>query len=600
MRRRLTLLCKWVGLLKRSLGLIHSAAPATAVATCTVVLIQGALPALTVVLGARLVDSLALQQAESMLWMAVAWLGTMMIGSMLNPLGLALQGTLTEKLTAQVNLTIMRKTASFVGLEELEDPSFHDRAEIIRRESSWRPINLLVYTLGNVRNATSTLAMLLVLGSVHPVVPVLIAFATLPQAYASFRLQQNAFEAMMDASPDSRRMRYYRDVMLNEHHAKEIRVYGLASFFQQRFEAAFSAIHTAMNRARWNQARWCTVWVAVKMAATGVGLGWVVRGAGRGEYSVGTILLFAQASFQANQSLVSLVEESTMLYDTLLYMEKLFDFADQAERRPARAGPLNRVSAPMGTGVEFRDVSFSYRKPERVLDGVTFSMRPGEVVALVGENGAGKTTVAKLLAGLYTPDSGEILLDGYRLDDYDMQSWRDSIAVVFQDFARLCLTAGENIALGDLAADPGLVQRAASLSGADSFIERLPQRYDTLLGRSFEGGVDISGGQWQQIGLARAYMRQSAQVLILDEPSAALDVQTEADLLERFRQIAGGRAVLLISHRLSAVSIADRILVLEDGKVSEMGTHKALLEQRGSYARLFTLQASKYFDSEGV
>ncbi|MBP9201505.1 MAG: ATP-binding cassette domain-containing protein, partial [Gemmatimonadales bacterium] len=308
------------------------------------------------------------------------------------------------------------------------------------------------------------------------------------------------------------------------------------------------------------------------------------------------VLTFLAASFRQSRDLIQRTLLSvSQLVEQSLYLDDLFTFLGIAPRIRSRPGALP-VPAPFREGFTFEDVGFRYPGSERwAVRHLTFQVRPGERVALVGENGAGKTTLAKLLARLYDPTEGRILLDGRDLREYSVESLRANVGVIFQDFFRYDFALGENIAVGDVAriADAAAITDAAERSLADSVAARFPAGYAQLLGRRFEGGVDLSGGEWQKVALARAYLRD-AQLLILDEPTAALDARAEYEVFQRFSELTGGRMAVLISHRFSTVRMADRILVLRQGELLEEGSHEALLRLGGLYAELFQLQAAGY------
>lgn len=326
--------------------------------------------------------------------------------------------------------------------------------------------------------------------------------------------------------------------------------------------------------------------------------GWVIWQASGGAFSAGNLGLFAQSILLVQQDLAWTAQNVALTHEALRYMGRFFTFLDARPTIPVALSPLPVPSA-LRQGVAFANVRFAYPGGPEVIRGISFSIQPGEVVALVGENGAGKTTIVKLLARLYDPTEGTVLVDGQDLRQYDLEGWRRSIAVAFQDFARFALTAGENIGIGAVEAldDGQRIAAAARLSGASAVIDELPQGLETLLGKQFEGGVDLSGGQWQKVAIGRAFMRD-AQVLILDEPTAALDPRSEHEVYQRFAALVRGKAVLLISHRLSAVRMADRILVLEHGEIVESGAHEELLALQGRYAEMWNLQAARYQSEE--
>lgn len=591
-------------ILVRCLPLLWKASPVYTTGVVLAILLQGVLPAIGVWISKPLVDKAVgvaigtgVQPREVGL-LAGVWLLAVLIGSALTPVIGALQGLLTDKLTAHINLEVMKKASGLPDLSVFETPSFYDDLQVIQQEAAWRPVNLIVFSIGAVRAILSALTMLVLLGQFHPFIPIVVCLTAIPHAFISFRLQNDAFEVLVWKSPEARKMQYYSSVLLTDSYAKEVRIHGLGDLFTALYRGAFDRVHQATSGVRWRQVHWSVVLAILSVAGSGLSFWWVISQAMEGRVTAGGLMLFTQAVLMAQQGLSSMIENSSMLYETILFMQKLFQFLDF--RSPLRVLPPDqaaKVPVPIKQGVEFRNVRFDYPGGRRALQGVDLRIGPGQVVALVGENGAGKTTVVKLLARLYDPADGQILVDSRDLREYDLAMWRRNVAVVFQDFAKYQLTAATNVAIGAVEAveDRKRIEDAARLSGAATVIDHLPHGYDTMLGKQFDGGVDLSGGEWQKIALARAFIRD-AQLLILDEPTAALDPRSEFEVYQRFAELVRGKSVLLISHRLSAVRMADRILVMDDGRIVEQGTHEELMRMRGLYAEMYEMQASRYQD----
>ncbi|MHC5823653.1 MAG: ABC transporter ATP-binding protein, partial [Nostoc sp.] len=322
---------------------------------------------------------------------------------------------------------------------------------------------------------------------------------------------------------------------------------------------------------------------------------WIVLEALNGKLTAGNILLFIQSLAYVQQNLSQVINSSSNLQESLLFMEDLFNLLDSIPTMLVST-PGKPVPSPIKSGITFENVDFSYPDGRLAITDVSFTLYPGETVALVGENGAGKTTLIKLLARLYDPTQGNILIDGENLKNLDIEAWRQQIAVVFQDFCRYSLTIGENIALGDTEALDNKLQliQASQKSGIADKIEQLKEGYDTLLGKQF-GGTELSGGEWQKLAIARAFTRQEkSQILVLDEPTAALDPRSEYEIYSRFSELVRDKTAILVTHRLASVRLADRILVLKSGKLIEAGTHYELLQKRGEYATLWSMQAEQY------
>jgi ATP-binding cassette subfamily B protein len=349
-----------------------------------------------------------------------------------------------------------------------------------------------------------------------------------------------------------------------------------------------------MKKIRYKQTFYSCIFVALGVIGSGVCFWWVIEQALKGEFTAGDILLFSSTILITSQSLINVVEESSLLYDTLLYMKKFFNFLGIESKISSGDIALNLHDSNFD--IEFKNVSFSYPKSKNlVLNNVNFSVKNGEKVALVGENGAGKTTIVKLLSRLYEVSSGEIFLKNKNINIYDINSLRQNYSVVFQDFAKFQLTIRENIGFGDLNMlnNDDVIAKIITSSGLQNVIERLPKGLDNMVGKNFEGGTEFSGGEWQKIAIARAMLRQ-APLLILDEPTASLDARSEYEIFEKFVEMSKGKTVFLITHRLSTVKIADKVLVLKNGEIVETGNHYDLIKSNGYYAELYKMQAEKY------
>jgi ATP-binding cassette subfamily B protein len=492
-----------------------------------------------------------------------------------------------------VSLRLMEHAAA-LDLVSFEDPVFYDRMERARRQSSAR-LGLLASLAGMAQQLLTLLSLLSAVIFFYPWLLLLLAAATLPVFWGETRFAMLNYSMLFRYTPERRELDYLRFLGASNESAKEVKIFGLGQHLAGRSRRLFDRFYTE-NRA-----------LAIKRAVHGVLLNLVPTGAYYAAYaliilralagtlSVGGLTLMVGAFSRARTIMDSLVSGLVGVSEQALFIKDLFDFLETTPSIISKPGAIS-PPRPIRLGFEFQGVSFSYPgQAKKVLDNVSFSFYPDERIALVGENGAGKTTLVKLLARLYDPTEGRILLDGVDLRDYDVDELRNEIGVIFQDYMRYDMLAFENIGFGRITeiADQDRVRRAAEKSLAATVVANLPKAYNQMLGRRFEGGVDLSTGQWQKMALARAYMRD-AQILILDEPTASLDARAEFEVYQRFVDLTAGKMAVLISHRFSTVRMADRILVLEYGRIAEQGSHQQLVAQGGKYAELFELQAAGY------
>ncbi|WP_233498193.1 ABC transporter ATP-binding protein [Meiothermus sp. QL-1] len=573
---------------------IFRAAPGESTLLLLLLALGGLVPVAVLGLTRLLVDTLVAALGGGSLTPALLWplAGLALLFALdflLTPWVAYLQGSVNEKLTARVHLLLMEKVASTPDLTPFEDPRFHDELQVLRDQAPYQPLNLLVF-LGNAfRGGLTVAGVLFLLFTLAPFFPLLLLLATLPQAWLTFRLQKGVWEALLFGAPEARRMRYFAEVLLSPDGAKEVRLFGLLPFFRGRYLEAFHTLYQTLRRARTRQALGASLLVLLSALFTALALFLGLRQVLLGTSGLGSLVLLLQSVGSLQQSLYGLVQDGGMLYESLLYFERLEGFL----ARPTTLAVSESAQAVSGFAeIRFEGVGFCYPDGRRALEGVSFTLRKGERLALVGENGAGKTTLVKLLLRFYDLGEGRILVDGVDLRELDLKAWRRQVAAVFQDFGRYALTLEENIALADPEhpSDPQRLEEAAKAGGAWALVERLG--LGALLSRSF-GGTELSLGEWQRVALSRAFFRQ-AELLILDEPTASLDPKEEAHLYGRFAELARGKTVLLITHRLGSVQMADRILVLRQGRLVEEGTHQALLERGGPYAELWRLQAEPY------
>ncbi|MFC1525621.1 ABC transporter ATP-binding protein [Candidatus Latescibacterota bacterium] len=500
-----------------------------------------------------------------------------------------------SRLPTYANTLLQEKVNSFKGIALFEEPRFHDALENARRGANCPGI---LYSLGTILvQACVLLATAVLLGRYHILAPIIVFATAVPKAALDHLFQAHEWSVRRSSAPEARQMEYFSEIATGDEHAKEVRLFGLGDTFVGLYRQAFSHLYDQVQKVRLRRAGWNVAAALCAAAGAGVVYGYIAVQAATGAITVGDLVLYTGLLFGLHGNLWRMSNQVSSGYRGLLDLSLFFDFLDLAPHLPVLPeGSRCRVSRPLGTGIVLEGVSFTYPGSDSlVLDHVDLEIEAGRTVALVGANGAGKTTLVKLLTRLYDPTEGRILLDGVDLREYDVDDLRQSFGVVLQDFVHYHLTARENIGFGQVDAMPeeARVLEAAERGQATDVVSRLPQGLDTMLGRQFPEGTELSGGEWQKVAIARGFMRDS-QILILDEPTAALDATSEQALYERFAELVRGRTALFISHRLATVRMADRIAVLDRGRVAEEGSHDELMALGGQYARLFAMQAERY------
>lgn len=596
------LLVRYSRILVRSLPLIWQAAPKEVTFLTFMMIVQGIVPGFSIWINKQIVDAVTsgfnsqqLDNSGTLFYLVFAWVAAILLQSILEPFRDASFRNTNEKISNHINLLILDKANSFSDLIYFEDTNFYNELQLIEEEVSRQPLNLIMFFGNGCQYLINLIIMLILLFPLGWWIPLLLLTTSFPKVYFSFKIQWDIWQTMSRKSPQTRKMKYYSSVLLTDTYAKEVRLFGLGSLFKQRYQEAFVDKYQAMRKIRGKQAWNLSIWEIWSAIGNAVAFYRVVIKAVNNQITAGNILLFIQALNNIQTSLQVLFGEFFSLQEVLIFMERLFKFLDSKPTMELTFSDRN-VPTPITSGIVFDNVSFTYPDGRLALDRVSFTLKPGKTVALVGENGAGKTTIIKLLARLYDPSAGKILIDGIDLKRLDLNQWRQQIGVVFQDFCRYSLTVGENIALGDLTALEKLekLKLAASEAGIADKIDRLENQYQTLLGKQFDG-TELSGGEWQKIAIARAFIREArSQLLVLDEPTAALDPRSEYEIYNRFSELVQGKTAILVTHRLASVSMCDLIMVLKAGKLIELGTHQELLQQQGEYAHLWQIQAQAY------
>jgi ATP-binding cassette, subfamily B, bacterial len=526
-------------------------------------------------------------------WLVVGEFGVAIVGAVLARGIDFLDALLADKYTRHVSIAVMRH-ASQLDLTAYEDPVFYDRLERARVQATDRLA--MIQSIGRlIQQGITAVTMSVSIVVYSPWLLLLLIAGVLPAFLGESHFAFLGYAKNFRQTPIKRQMDYLRVLGGSKEAAKELKLFGLSQYLTDRFASLSDVIYSQdVSLARRRLAAGSVLSVVGTLGYYSA-YAWVIWRTLAGALSIGTLTFLAGAIQQASLNIQQVFSTLAGIADQALFLTDLLAFfgMQPAIRSKPHALPAPR---PIRKGFQFRNVSFRYPGTERlVLRGLNFQLRPQERVALIGENGEGKTTIVKLLTRLYDPTEGEVLLDGIDLREYNLEDLYREIGVIFQDFMRYEMTAAENIASGHIEdlSHPVLLEEAARKSGADQVIQRLAGGYDQMLGRRFERGVDLSGGEWQKLALARAYLRDS-QVLILDEPTAALDARSEYEVFQRFAELTREKMALFISHRFSTVRMADRIVVLEDGRIAEEGTHDELSSLGGRYAEMFELQAASY------
>lgn len=504
----------------------------------------------------------------------------------------AQQSLLRAMLGQKVNVMILEK-AGQLSLSQFEDSELYDQLTRARREASTRPLALVNKTFGLLQNAISLGSFGVLLIQFSPWALLILVAGALPVFLSEAKFSGDAFRLFRWRSPQTRMQIYLETVLAREDSIKEVKLFGLEGLFLKRYRDIFTQLFAEDRRLTIRRESWGFLLGLLGTLSFYAAYGWVVIETIAGALTLGQMTMYLMVFKQGQAALSASLTAISGMYEDNLYLSNLYEYLEQPTN--AEAGHLTQGVAP-GDGLRFEHVSFSYPGGSEVLHDISLHLAPGKSIALVGENGSGKTTLIKLLTRLYHPTTGRILLDGSDLKHWDTQALRARVGVIFQDFVRYQLSVGENLGVGDTQAfdDKQRWQQAAHNGMADDFIVRMPNGYQTQLGRWFKNGQELSGGQWQKIALSRAYMRENADILVLDEPTAAMDAAAEAEVFARFREHSRNKMTILISHRFSTVRSADQIIVIDQGGIIERGTHEELLESNGRYATLFRLQAKGY------
>ena len=563
-------------------------------------LLRSAIPVSVLYVGKLIIDEVILQnhhQSVSSNYHLWTLIGIEFSLALINDgLGrsISLLDSLLGDLFGKLSSVRIMKHAAVLDLEQFEDPVFYDKLERARQQTTGRTI-LLSQVLSQVQDLITMGFLAAGLIFFNPWLIALLFITIFPSFIGESYFNDQTYALSRRQTPERRELDYLRFLGASDETAKEVKIFDLSGFIIEKFEALANKFYLANKKISINRSLWGTGFTLLGSLGYYSAYVYIIVETISGKISIGQLTFLAGSFRQLKSLMESVLTRFTAVSQGAIYLSDFFEFFDI---KPGITMALHPLAFPetIRTGFQFQDVGFRYQHADKwATRHLNFILKAGEKIALVGENGAGKTTLVKLLARLYEPTEGKILLDGIDLKQYDLVSLRQNIGIIFQDYLRYQMRVSDNIAVGNILQkeNASMIISAAEQSLAADLVGRLPSGYDQMLGKRFQDGMELSGGEWQKVALARAYMRQ-AQVLILDEPTSALDARAEYEVFQRFASLTRGKTAVLISHRFSTVRMADRILVLQQGELIESGTHEELILQKGKYAELFTLQAKGY------
>jgi ABC-type multidrug transport system fused ATPase/permease subunit len=583
----------------RAMSLVWNTNSILTIILATLTLVAGLLPAAIAYIGKLIVDAVVLAAehgtgdiTQPLLYVGLEAVAIAFLAASQRGLSIC-QSLLRVLLGQKVNVLILEKALQ-LDLRQFEDSEFYDKLTNARRESEIRPLSLVTRTFGLVQNALSliTYGVLLVNFSLWAVIVLMVA--AIPPFIGETKFAGEAFRLFSWRVPEAREQNYIENLLAREDFVTEIKLYQIGETLLERYRNLFHQLYGEDRDLTLRRGLWGYLLSLVSTTALYLAYGWIVIETVMGRISLGEMTMYLTVFRQGQSTFTQALTSIGGMYEDNLYLSNFYDFL---EAEVPKSWGYATTGINSQDGIRFENVSFTYPgSTQPALTNISFHLTPGEKLAIVGENGSGKTTLIKLLTRLYTPDEGKIYLDGLDLQEWDVNVLRQRIGVIFQNFVRYQFTVGQNIGVGDVEnlLDKQRWEIAAKKGMAQPFIEKLPQNFETQLGRWFNKGQELSGGQWQKIALARAFMRTKADILVLDEPTSAIDPQAEFEIFNHFRTVTQNQMVFLISHRFSTVRMADKIVVIENGKLIEQGTHEELLQMGGHYAKLFDLQAAGY------
>lgn len=567
---------------------------------------NGASPVIASLIGAKLLTAIASaytaavsgapNEFDSVMKLLILQFGFSFFSSIISRVSSILNNISGELVVNHVNLKIMYK-AREVDLASFDLPEFYERFENAKREAGNRPIKILESNFTIISTVISMASFVVILGAVSPFAPIIIVLMSIPMAIINFSYRKKNFRYVRRHSKERRQMNYYSEVMTNKDMVKEIRLFNLSDLFIGRYQETFMRYFKGLKNLFVGEGVWN---IALTLVSTVVNCGlflYIASGVANGKFEVGLYSLYTGALTSIANGIGTIISTTASIYEGTLFIDNLIRFMNEKRNIVPSLPEPRKVEHHTGHTIEFENVSFTYPGTERrVINNVSFKLDPGDTCVLVGLNGAGKTTLIKLLTRLYDPTEGRILLDGHDIKEYSVGDLYSMFGIIFQDFGKYAVNVRENIQFGQLDRELNEedIVTAAHKSSADQFIENLPNKYDTPLMRYFEeNGIELSIGQWQKLSIARAFYSDS-DVIILDEPTASLDAIAEQEIYNQFDNLRKDKTTIFVSHRLSSATVANKIIVLQNGAIVEIGTHSELMKKHGAYYELFTTQAKRY------
>lgn len=576
-----------------SLKQLFTAAPFEICLLLIFIIFQGLIPAASLYAIQGIIQWISSSSDFPLLFVSL-WGGMLFVDIVSNPITSIVRLQLNEKMLAFCHILLMEKANAIQGLNTFENPRLYDEIQFLKKESSAKPINLIYVVTGFIKEGVSLISISLVLSFLSWWIPIAMLLGTLPHALSTLWFEKQAWDQMLFRSPESRRLAWISSLTLNDQIAKEIRLFGFGRFLIQKYQDASKNLHQALSKERWRKSLLLIFLSSLTVICYITVISIVLLQTKNKVLEISSLVLVIQSLVMIQSQLMGCISYLGMTTPILLFFSKLRHFLESSPCSVSNG--LSGNIPVFQHEIAFENVSFSYPDGRKVLSHVNFKIMKGEKIAIVGQNGAGKSTIVKLLLRFYDPSDGLITVDGKDLKTLDILSWRASISGVFQDFGQYHFTAQENIYLANVHASQEAVIDASKKGGFFLVLNKLPEGLNTLLGKEF-GGTSLSGGEWQKLAMSRAFLRD-ANLLILDEPTSSLDPQSELEVFKKFAEAAVNKTTLFITHRLGSAKMADRILVFKDGCLIEEGSHEKLFSANQEYASIFQMQADLYAHSQ--